>query len=74
MLAASFVLYLDDIKLETIAFNLIQDVAAGGVRVVAAIVYDPIEAFGFQDSLNSKGFSDSADLNKGGKLSGVIGQ
>lgn len=63
-----------DTNLDTIAFELIQKVAAAGVRVGFAAVIDPLEAFGFFDSTNSKGFSDTTSPALGGKLSVIIGQ
>ena len=63
-----------DPDLEALAFLLIQEVAAGGVNVGFAAVYEEGEAFGFFDSINTKGFSDTASPLDGGKLSEIIGQ
>jgi hypothetical protein len=62
-----------DPDLESLAFQLIQDVAAGGVKVGFAAVF-PVDAFGFFDSVDTKGFSDTGDPTSGGKLSYIIGQ
>lgn len=61
-------------NLEALAFELIQLVAAGGVRVGFAAVY-PDNAFGFADSgINTSGFGDDTDGNIGGEFSSIIGQ
>ena len=60
--------------LETIALALMQGVAAGGVSVGFAVVFDPDNAFGFADSgVNTGGFGDTGDAGAGGEFSSLIG-
>lgn len=61
-------------SLEPLALELIQNVAAGGVRVGFAAVYDPDNAFSFAlGGLNTGGFGTTSDPGVGGKLSTIIG-
>jgi len=51
--------------------------AVAGVKLGGIVLYDPVDAFQFSSSINSTtdslhGFGDTADLNTGGKLAGLL--
>lgn len=52
--------------------SFMQDVVAAGVKFGYACIYDSVNAFGFEGSVNAAGFGDYNDADVGGELSYIV--